>query len=209
MRKTTLSLCLLLGLGANALAQEFKRPYEDERRGYMEIGVGAAASKAGAAYTVSPVFLKDTRLGWQVFFSPQYIVSERINLGVKLGGVFRPKFFDMESNSQLEGKFTPYALPFADLYFGGGQRGLARFFVGVAAGATYIGKLEARHALTDETYYLRRRDRDIFLTVAPHVGVVFGDLKISVEHIVTTPFNPDITSIILSNTFPMGRRRYY
>ncbi len=207
MRKTYYSLLILLGLGANALAQEFTRPYQDERRGYMEIGVGVAASKAGAAYSVSPVFLEDTRLGWQVFFTPQFIVSPHINLGVKLGGVFRPKFFDIESNSQLEGKFTPFVLPMADLYFGSG--GKARFFIGVAAGATYIGKLEARDAVTEDTYYLRRRDRDIFLTVAPHVGVVFGDLKISVEHIVTTPFNPDITSLTLSNTIPMGRRRFY
>ena len=207
MRKTYLSLLVLLGVSVSALAQEFTRPYQDERRGYMEIGVGVTASKAGAAYSVSPVFLKDTRLGWQVFFTPQFIVSPHINLGVKLGGVFRPKFFDVESNSQLQGKFTPFVLPIADLYFGSG--GSARFFIGVAAGATYIGKLEARDAVTDDTYYLRRRDRDIFLTVAPHVGVVFGDLKISVEHIVTTPFNPDVTSLTLSNTIPMGRRRFF
>lgn len=207
MRKTYFSLFILFGMSASALAQEFTRPYQDERRGYMEVGVGVAASKAGAAYTVSPVFLKDTRVGWQVFFTPQFIVSPHINVGVKLGGVFRPKFFDVESNSQLQGKFTPFVLPMADLYFGSGSS--ARFFIGVAAGATYIGKLEARDAVTDDSYYLRRRDRDIFLTVAPHVGVVFGDLKISVEHIVTTPFNPDITSLTLSNTIPMGRRRFF
>jgi hypothetical protein len=207
MRKTYFSFLVLLGLSTHALAQKFTRPYQDERRGYMEIGVGAAASKAGAAYTVSPAFLKDTRLGWQVFIAPQFIVSPHINLGVKLGGVFRPKFFDVESNSQIQGKFTPFVLPMADLYFGSG--GKARFFIGVAAGATYIGKLEARDAVTEDSYHLRRRDRDIFLTIAPHVGVVFGDLKISVEHIVTTPFNPDITSITLSNTIPMGRRRFF
>jgi len=207
MRKTYFSFLVLLGLSTNALAQEFTRPYQDERRGYIEIGVGAAASKAGAAYTVSPAFLKDTRLGWQVFIAPQFIVSPHINLGVKLGGVFRPKFFDVESNSEIQGKFTPFVLPMADLYFGSG--GKARFFIGVAAGATYIGKLEARDAVTEDSYFLRRRDRDIFLTIAPHVGVVFGDLKISVEHIVTTPFNPDITSITLSNTIPMGRRRFF
>lgn len=207
MRKTYFSFIVLLGLSTHALAQEFTRPYQDERRGYIEIGVGAAASKAGAAYTISPAFLKDTRLGWQVFIAPQFIVSPHINLGVKLGGVFRPKFFDVESNSEIQGKFTPFVLPMADLYIGSG--GKARFFIGVAAGATYIGKLEARDAVTEDSYFLRRRDRDIFLTIAPHVGVVFGDLKISVEHIVTTPFNPDITSITLSNTIPMGRRRFF
>lgn len=207
MRKTYLSFLVLLGMSASTLAQEFTRPYQDERRGYMEVGVGVAASKAGAAYTISPVFLKDIRLGWQVFFTPQFIVSPHINVGVKLGGVFRPKFFDIESNSQLQGKFTPFVLPMADFYFGSG--GSARFFIGVAVGATYIGKLEARDTVNYESFYLRRRDRDIFLTVAPHVGVVFGDLKISVEHIVTTPFNPDITSLTLSNTIPMGRRRFF
>ena len=207
MRKTYLSFLILLGVSASAFSQDFTRPYQDERRGYMEIGVGVAASKAGMAYTLSPLFLKDTRLGWQVFFTPQFIVSPHINLGVKLGGVFRPKFFDIESNAQLAGKFTPFVLPMADLYFGSG--GKARFFVGVAVGATYIGKLEARDTVNYESFYLRRRDRDIFLTIAPHAGVVFGDLKISIEHIVTTPFNPDITSLTLSNTIPMGRRRFF
>ncbi|GHB70503.1 hypothetical protein [Persicitalea jodogahamensis] len=207
MRKIYFPLLILLGMSTHALAQEFTRPYQDERLGYMEIGLGVVASKAGAAYTVSPAFLKDTRLGWQVFFTPQFIVSPHINVGLKLGGVFRPKFFDVESNSQLQSKFTPFAMPMADFYFSGG--GSARFFIGVAAGATYIGKLEARNALTDDTYYFRRRDRDIFFTVAPHFGVVFGDLKISVEHMVTMPFNPDITSLTLSNTIPMGKRRFF
>jgi hypothetical protein len=201
-----LSICVFL---RPVNAQELKRPYQDERKGYMEIGVGAAASKAGAAYTVSPAFLKNTRLGWQVFLAPQFLLTQRVNLGIKLGGIFRPKFYDQESNSQLQGKFTPFALPFADLYLGGRTYRSARFLVGISAGATYIGKLEARDVTTDQVYDLRRRNRDIFLTVAPHIGLVFGDLKIQVEHIVTTPFNPDITSITLSNTIPLGRRRYF
>lgn len=203
---TLLSISLFLG---SAKAQDFKRPYQDERKGYMEIGVGAIASKAGAAYTVSPAFLKNTRLGWQVFLAPQFLLSQRINMGIKLGGAFRPKFYDQESNSQLQGKFTPFALPFADLYLGGKTYRSARFLIGIGAGATYIGKLEARNVTTEEVFDLRRRNRDIFLTVAPHIGVVFGDLKIQVEHIVTTPFNPDLTSITLSNIIPMGRRRYF
>jgi len=190
-------------------AQEFKRPYQDERKGYIEIGVGAVASKAGAAYTVNPAFLKNTRLGWQVFLTPQFLISQRINLGLRLGGVFRPKFYDQESNSQLQGKFTPYLFPSVDLYLGDKAYHSVRFLIGISAGATYIGKLEARNLATDEVYDLRRRNRDIFLTVAPHVGLVFGDLKIQIEHLVTTPFNPDLTSIVLSNTIPMGRRRYF
>ncbi|MPR33817.1 hypothetical protein [Salmonirosea aquatica] len=201
-------LCVLVFFGSTK-AQEFKRPYQDERNGYMEIGVGAVASKAGAAYTVNPVFLRNTRLGWQVFLAPQLLLAQRINMGLKLGGVFRPKFYDQESNSQLQGKFTPFALPFVDLYLGGTGYHSARFLIGVSVGATYIGKLEARNVATDEVYNLRRRNRDIFLTVAPHIGVVLGDLKVQVEHIVTTPFNPDMTSISLSNTIPMGRRRYF
>ncbi len=207
MRNTSFALLILLGLSTNTLAQEFTRPYQNERNSYMEIGLGVVASKAGAAYSVSPAFLENTRLGWQVFFTPQFIVSPHVNLGVKLGGVFRPPFFDVESNSQLSSKFTPFVLPMADLYFGNGNS--VRFFAGIAAGATYIGRLEARDAVTESTYYFRRRDHDIFFTVAPHVGVVFGDLKISVEHIVTTPFNPDVTSLTLSNTFPLGKRRYF
>lgn len=190
-------------------AQDFRRPYQDERKGYMEVGVGAAVSKAGAAYAVKPAFLKHTRLGWQVFLAPQALLSQRLNLGIRLGGVFRPKFYDQESNSQLQGKFTPYALPFLDYYLGPRAYRSTRFLIGLSVGATYIGKLEARHVATDEVYDLRRRNRDIFLTAAPHIGVVFGDLKIQVEHIVTMPFNPDITSLTLSNTIPMGRRKYF
>ncbi|TDB68970.1 hypothetical protein [Arundinibacter roseus] len=202
-------LLLIFFIAETATAQSFERPYQDERRAYMEIGVGAGASKAGAAYTVKPLFLENTRLGWQVFLAPQVIVSPRINLGLRLGGVFRPKFTDLESNSELQGKFTPYGLLFGDYYFGAPGKRNTRFFIGLGGGGTYIGKLEARHLQTDEAYFLRRKDQDIFLTIVPRAGVVIGDLKIQVEHIVTTPFNPDITSITLSNTIPMGRRKYF
>jgi len=107
MRTLCISLLLISSLHELAKAQEFKRPYQAERKSYMEIGVGAVASKAGAAYTVSPVFLKNTRLGCQVFLASQFLLSKRINMGIKLGSVFRPKFYDKESNSQLQGKLTP------------------------------------------------------------------------------------------------------
>ena len=191
-------------------AQKFKRPYQDERKGYLEVGAGVVAAQAGAPYKVTPDFLKNTRLGYQFFIAPQLLLSPRINLGIKLGGVFRPKFYEQESSSQLQGKLTPYALPFLDFYLGSANRTRsARFFFGVGGGATYIGTLEARNTITDEAYGLRRENRDIFPTIAPHVGLVFGDLKIQVEHIITLPATPAITSLTLSNIIPMGRRRYF
>ena len=55
-------------------------------------------------------------------------------MGIKLGGVFRPKFYEQGSSSQLQGKLTPYALPFLDFYLGSANRTRsARFFFGVGA----------------------------------------------------------------------------
>lgn len=210
MRTLYFSFLLISLVCTFAKAQKFKRPYQDERKGYLEIGVGAVAAKAGAPYIVTPDFLKNTRLSYQFFVAPQFLISPRINLGIRLGGLFRPKFYDQDITSQIQGKLTPYALPFLDFYLGNANRDRsARFFFGVAGGATYFGTLDARNTLTDETYRLRRENRNIFLTIAPHVGFVFGDLKIQVEHMITMPAQPAITSLTLSNIFPMGRRRYF
>lgn len=202
---------LLISLFFNfAKAQKFTRPYQDERKGYLEVGVGVVASEAGAPYTVIPDFLKNTRLGYQFFAAPQFLLSPRFNLGMKLGGIFRPKFYDQESSSQLQGKLTPHALVFFDFYLGNANRTRsARFFFGAGGGATYMGTLQARNTITDEAYGLRRENRDIFPTVAPHVGFVFGDMKIQVEHVLTFPATPAVTSLTFSNIIPMGRRRYF
>ena len=210
MRTLYLSLLLISLLFSFAKAQKFTRPYQDERKGYLEVGVGAVASKAGAPYKVTPDFLKNTRLGFQFFAAPQFLLSPRLNLGIKLGGIFRPKFYDQKSSSQLQGKITPYALPFLDFYLGNADRTRsARFFFGVGGGATYMGTLEARNTITGKAYRLRRENRGIFPTVAPHIGFVFGDMKIQVEHVLTFPASPAVTSLTFSNIIPMGRRRLF
>ncbi|GAB2802139.1 hypothetical protein GCM10027275_55550 [Rhabdobacter roseus] len=203
-----LNLFLLL-IKYPTAAQRYERPYEDERRFYLDVGVGGGVSKASRAYAVQPLFLANTRLSWQVFAAPHYIVSERLNLGLQLGGVFRPKFDDAESNSTLQGKFTPYGVLFADYYLGAGGYKRVRPYLGFGVGATYIGELEARHNQTDAVYYLRRKDRDVFLTLVPRVGVAFRELKVQAEYLVTTPFNPDIFCLTLISTIPLGRPRYY
>ncbi|HEV7351225.1 hypothetical protein [Telluribacter sp.] len=208
MHRLLLLLPALLGTFA-VYAQSSQRPYEDERRLYVEVGVGAGLSKASRAYSINPLFLPKTRLGWQVYLAPQYLITDRINLGLRLGGVFRPKFDDPESNSVLQGKFTPYGLAFADYYLGSSGSKSAKFFLGMGVGATYIGELEARHNQTNQVYLLRRQERDVFLTLVPRAGVAFRDFKIQVEHLVTTPFNPDITSITISSMIPVGRPAYY
>lgn len=210
MRTLCFSFLLILLVFSFAEAQKFTRPYQDERKGYLKVGVGVGASEAGAPYKVTPDFLKNTRLGYQFFAAPQFLLSPRINLGMKLGGMFRPKFYDQESNSQLQGKLTPYALVLLDFYLGNASRTRStRFFFGAGGGATYMGSLEARNTITDEAYGLRRENRDIFPTVAPHIGLVFGEMKIQVEHVLTFPATPSVTSLTFSNIIPMGRRRYF
>ena len=187
---------------------------KDERRLWLSAGVGAGLLKAGSAYSINPLFLTKAGLGWQVFLAPHYIVSERLNLGLKLGGVFRPKFEDVESNSIIQPKFTSYGLLFADFfltpaYRSWGAPAKTRFYIGLNAGVSYFGKLEAKDLVTEQVYALRRRGQEAFLTVAPKIGVSIGEIKLEIEHIVTTPFNPDFTSITISSAIPLGVSKYY
>lgn len=210
MKRNLIFTLLFLSLGAASWAQTFKRPYEDRRRVYVEVGAGAGLLKANRAYTLSPLFLNPLEVGVQFFAAPQVIVTERLNLGILLGGVFRPKYNDIESNSILETKFTPYAAVMGDYYFGAPRfKPTSRFFVGMATGISYIGKLEARDNITEESYFFRRRDRDFFYTIMPRFGVSFRDVKIQIEHVVTMPFNPDFTSITISTMVPVGKPTFY
>ncbi|MCU0340051.1 MAG: hypothetical protein MUE30_09205 [Spirosomaceae bacterium] len=185
------------------------RPYrEDERKFFTDFGVGVGVFKAGNAYTVNPLLMTNTRLGWQMYFSPQYIVSRRLNVGAKIGGIFRPKFNDLESNSVVQPKFTPWGLAFMDFHLGQGGRRSA-LFVGLGAGVTHIGSMEAKRNDTKETFMLRRRDRDVFATIVPRLGIAFREIKIQGEYFVTTPFNPDFISLSITGTIPTGKKRYY
>lgn len=210
MRSYLLIVFALLLSGTACLAQTYKRPYEDRRRVYVEVGAGVGLLKARQAYTLSPLFLNPLEVGIQFFAAPQVIVTERLNVGIRLGGVFRPKYNDIEANSTIEAKFTPYASLMGDYYFGAARfKPKARFFIGMGAGMSYIGELEARNNLTEEAYFFRRRDRDYFYTIIPRFGISFRDVKIQVEHIVTMPFNPDFTSITISTMVPVGKPSFY
>ncbi|WP_428655761.1 hypothetical protein [Runella sp.] len=201
-------------IATSVLAQRSIPIEQDERRLWLDVGVGPGVLKAGSAYSFKPLFLPKVGLGWQIFVTPHYIVSERLNLGLKLGGVFRPKFEDAESNSIIQPKFTPYGLASIDFfltpaYRSWGAPAKTRFYIGLNAGISYFGELEAKDLVTEQTYKLRRRGKDMFLTVAPRIGVSIGEIKLEIEHIVTTPFNPDFTSFTISTGIPLGISRYY
>jgi hypothetical protein len=207
---------LLLGvlIGSNVLAQRVISTEQDERRLWLAVGVGPGLLKAGSAYSTKPLFLTKAGLGWQIFASPYYIVNERINMGLKLGGIFRPKFEDAESNSIIQPKFTSYGLFFTDIfltpaYRSWGAPAKTRFYIGLSAGASYFGKLEAKDLITQQVYSLRRHGKEVFITAAPKIGMVIGEIKLEIEHIVTTPFNPDFTSFTISTGIPLGVSRYY
>lgn len=214
MKHTLQLLAFGLLLTTSALAQRAISTEQDERRLWLDVGVGPGFLKAGRAYTLKPLFLTQAGLGWQIFAAPYYKVNERFNVGLKLGGVFRPKFEDVESNSIIQPKFTSYGLFTTDFfltpaYRSWGAPAKTRFYIGLNAGASYFGKFEARDLVTEQVYELRRRGKEVFVTIAPKFGIVIGEIKLEIEHMVTTPFNPDFTSITIGTGIPLGISRYY
>jgi len=214
MKNLIVIIILGLFLGGRTFAQRFVKVNEDDRRFWLNVGTGPGFLKAGRAHDLKPLFLDKAGIGWQVFASPYYMVSNRFNVGLKIGGIFRPTFEDVESNSIVQQKFTSFGLFYADYYLSSPYRILERawkprFYIGLGAGMSYIGKLEAKSLTTDKNYTFRRRDKDAFLTVAPKFGVSFRKVKLELEHIVTTPFNPDFTSITIISAIPLGSPRYY
>ncbi|MEZ4903114.1 MAG: hypothetical protein R2822_15825 [Spirosomataceae bacterium] len=209
----TIIFLTFLFLG-KSFAQRFVKINEDDRRWWINVGAGPGFLKAGQAYDLKPLFLTKAGLGWQVFASPYYMASNHLNIGLKLGGIFRPTFEDVESNSIIQQKFTSYGLLYADYYLSSPYRILEkpwkpRFYLGLSAGVSYIGKLEAKDLTTEKYYTFQRRNQDAFLSVAPKIGVSFRKVKLEIEHIVTTPFNPDFTSITIISAIPLGTPRYY
>jgi hypothetical protein len=207
---TYLVMLLLIFSYVEGFAQPSTRPYQtDERRFYLDAGVGGGLLKSSSAYSFkSPIFLPNTGLGWQMYIAPQYLLSDRINLGVKMGGVFRPKFEDLETNSVVQPKFTPFGLLFADYYLGSAERN-SRMYIGLGGGVTYIGSQEAYNKDTRKVFYFRRRDRDAFATIVPRFGIAFREFKVQAEYFVTTPYNPDYFSITIMGTLALGRSRYF
>jgi hypothetical protein len=214
MKKIYLAALVVAMVGAQTYAQRFVKIDQDDRRFWINVGAGPGFLKAGQAYDLKPLFLTQAGVGWQVFASPYYMASNRFNVGLKLGGIFRPTFEDVESKSIIQQKFTSYGFLFADYYLSSPYRILEkpwkpRFYLGLSAGVSYIGKLEAKNLLTEQYYTFRRKNQDAFVSVAPKVGVSFRKVKVEFEHIVTTPFNPDFTSITIISAIPLGNPRYY
>ena len=208
LKARRLGLVLMVGLVANNAMAQFGGN-NDERRVFVDVGIGLGLLKAGNAYTPSPLFLKNTGAVWQIQVAPRYFVNEDWNIGLKLGGLARPKFEDLESNSIVQPKFTPYILATSEYYFGNNQQTRHRYYAGLSAGITEIGTLEARDNLSQERFFFQRRDRSSFITVAPKVGVSFGEIKIEIEYMVTMPFNPDFVGITLISSITAGRSKYY
>ena len=214
MKKPVTIALLGILLAGRMYAQRFIKVNEDDRRFWINVGAGPGFLKAGQAYELKPLFLTKAGLGWQVFASPYYMVSNRFNVGLKVGGIFRPTFEDAESNSIVQQKFTSYGFLYADYYLSSPYRILERpykprFYIGLSAGVSYIGKLEAKNLATEQYYTFRRRNQDAILSVAPKFGISFRKIKLEIEHIATTPFNPDFTSITIISAIPLGNSRYY
>lgn len=202
---SALAMCLLLLISC-VKAQNFFRIDQKEYPFQLSIGGGVGILKAGSAYSFSPLFKNN--IGMQMHITPHVYLSERLSVGIKLGGVFRPKFTDEESNSLVQPKFTPYGLLTSDLYLGQGLRKV-RAYIGLSAGMSFIGELEGRTLDTDKAILFRRREKDWFLTVAPKAGIAFGTARIEFEYVVTTPFNPDYLGISLIGALPVSRQRFY
>ncbi len=200
-----LTLAVLLS-AINLKAQRFFRIDEREHPFQLAIGGGVGILKAGSAYSIKPLFRSE--IGMNMHISPYVFVSERLSLGAKLGGIFRPAFFDDESNNNVQAKFTPYAMATSDFFLGKGERRV-RAYIGLSAGMSYIGELEGRNVVTDQTVFFKRREKDWFLTIAPKAGIAFGTARLELEYVVTTPFNPDYLNITLIGGLPISRQKYY
>lgn len=199
------SLYLLLVINI-AKAQNFFRIDQKEHPFQLSIGGGVGILKAGSAYSFSPLFKNN--IGMQMHITPHVFISERVSIGAKLGGIFRPKFIDEESNSVVQQKFTPYGLLTSDVYLGQGLRRV-RAYIGLSAGMSFIGELEGRSIDTDQTILFKRREKDWFVTVAPKAGIAFSTARIELEYVVTTPFNPDYLGISLIGALPVSRQKFY
>lgn len=213
MKKILYALILLLVSLSQSQAQRYFNLYGDERHLRLDIGAGVGLLKAGSAYSFSPVFLTKPGIGWNVHLTPRYFVSDKFNIGLKIGGHFRPGFEDTDEATQsptfVQPKFTPYGMLSTEYYFGSSFDHRTRFYIGLSAGVTLMGEFDARDLTTDFNYKYKRRGQDIFLTVAPKFGVSFSELKFEIEHHVTTPFNPDFTSFNIITNLPVGRQRYF
>ncbi len=206
-KTSLLWLVLALSLATQETRAQYLKDNED-RRVFVDVGIGGGLLKAGRAYTPSPLFLKNAGGVWQIQVAPRYYINENLNVGFKVGGLARPKFEDVETNSVVQPKFTPYFLATSEYYFGNYQAS-RRYYAGLSAGITEIGTLEARDNVSQERFFFQRRNRSSFITVAPKVGVSFGEIKIEIEYMVTMPFNPDFVGITLISSIAAGRSRYY
>ena len=166
MKKIYFAALMVAMVGAQTYAQRFVKIDQDDRRFWINVGAGPGFLKAGQAYDLKPLFLTQAGVGWQVFASPYYMASNRFNIGLKLGGIFRPTFEDVESKSLIQQKFTSYGFLFADYYLSSPYRILEkpwkpRFYLGISAGVSYIGKLEAKNLITEQNYTFRRKNQEL------------------------------------------------
>ena len=173
----------------------------------MDAGFGVGLLKAGRAYDINPLFYTEG-VGFQVYAAPKYYFTERLTLGLKIGGVFRPVFTDtLQIRSERE--FTPFVLLTADRYFASLANAKRRFYVGLSAGVTYIGYFQAVDLKTQKNAPYLPRENRLYPTLAPRVGVAFGEFKIELEYSVTFGYNPDFLGLTLVSPLRISRPRYY
>jgi hypothetical protein len=195
----------LTTLGSSYAQRFFHIEYDS--RWQCDVGIGAGY--LNQEYPYKKLALMTTEgLAWQIHSSVKYLVSDKFNVGIKLGGVFRPTFLHDYSGNVVQQKFTPVVLVTTDYFLSGPDR-KSRFYLGVGAGITNVGVLEGRNPTTKITDFYKHNDKPNFLTVAPKFGVSFGEIKIEAEYQVMIGFSPDFPSISIISALPIGKPKYY
>jgi len=173
----------------------------------MDLGFGVGLLKAGRAYDINPLFYTQG-IGFQFYAAPKYYFNDRFTLGLKIGGLFRPVFTDtLQIRSERE--FTPFVLLTAERYFAASANAKRRFYAGLSTGITYIGVFQAVDLKKQQNLIYLPRENRLYATLAPKVGVAFGEFKIELEYSVTFGYNPDFLGVTLVSPILISRPRYY
>ncbi|TAF93774.1 MAG: hypothetical protein EAZ26_02555 [Runella slithyformis] len=173
----------------------------------LDAGFGVGLLKAARAYDINPLFYTEG-VGFQFYAAPKYYFSEDFTLGLKIGGVFRPVFTDtLDIRSERE--FTPFVLLSAERYFSARNNPQRRFYVGLSTGITYIGVFQARDLRLQKNIIYVPRENRLYPTLAPKIGVAFGEFKVELEYSVTFGYNPDFLGLTLVCPLKISKPRYF
>jgi hypothetical protein len=192
-------------LGQLRSTEKVQHPFQ------LDIGFGAGLLKAGRAYDINPLFYTEGA-GFHIYGAPKYYTSENLALGLTVGGVFRPTFTSRLGdtlNVRSEREFTPFALLTAERYFSSAAHPRRRFYVGLSAGTTYVGYIQARDLDNDRNFGYVPRENRFYITAAPKIGVAFSEFKIELHYNVTFRYNPDFLGLTIVCPVRASRPTYF